>query len=279
MINTNSDDNLQKIRILFWNVNKKNLDDLVAQIATHHDVDIIVLNEHTSTNTLNHLQTSVKETYYVPNIIQERNRFHCFCRNTKFGMEEIHDGSRTSFRRLNVGTKVVLLALVHGVDVRNYDVDARRDFCGILVDDILFVTGEQKNTHVILLGDFNMNPYEPGICSARGLNAMTTKGCTERGTRTFLGTKYDFYYNPMWSLFGDNSSGPAGTIYDKSPQGKYGWSMFDQVIVHHSLVNLFDEVEILDHTGQTSLAKCNGRPDSSEKSDHFPILVTLQVSK
>jgi hypothetical protein len=114
---------------------------------------------------------------------------------------------------------------------------------------------------------------------AAGLNAMMTKSCIERGFRRHLDTNYDFYYNPMWSLFGDNTDGPAGTIYNTSNQGPYGWSMLDQVLINHSIVELFHDVRILTEAGTTSLMDKKGRPDANKASDHFPILVDFCEEK
>jgi hypothetical protein len=110
---------------------------------------------------------------------------------------------------------------------------------------------------------------------AAGLNAMMTKSCVEKGLRKYMDRDYDFYYNPMWSLFGDNTDGPAGTVYDTSNQGPYGWSMLDQVLINHSIVSLFQDVRILTEAGTQSLMDGKGRPNSSTASDHFPILVTF----
>jgi hypothetical protein len=121
-----------------------------------------------------------------------------------------------------------------------------------------------------------MNPYDRGMNLAAGLNAMMTKECVKQGVRRHLNENYDFFYNPMWSLLGDLTDGPAGTVYDTSNQGPYGWNMLDQVVIHHSIVNMFDSVRILTSAGNYSLKDDNGRPDSKNASDHFPILLTLR---
>ena len=105
---------------------------------------------------------------------------------------------------------------------------------------------------------------------------MMTKSCVTPGTRRHSENQYDFYYNPMWGLFGDATDGPAGTVYDTGNQGPYGWSMFDQVLIHHSIVDVFQKVEILTQADDFSFKRQNGRPDSENASDHFPILVTFQ---
>jgi exonuclease III len=191
-------------------------------------------------------------------------------------MSEVHSGFRISVRKLNIGVHRTLLALVHGVDMRNYDTETRQSFAQELAREIQFVKEQQKNNKLILLGDFNMNPYERGMNLAAGLNAMMTKACVRSGTRRHLGKDYEFYYNPMWSLFGDIHESPAGTVYDTSNQGPYGWSMLDQVLFNHSIVDLLADVKILTTSGLHSLMDKNGRPDSRNASDHFPIMLTLR---
>jgi exonuclease III len=161
------------------------------------------------------------------------------------------------------------------VDIRNYDPATRQSFAEGLATEMRFVQREKKTNRLILLGDFNMNPFDRGMNLAPGLNAMMTKACVTSGYRTYLSERYDFYYNPMWSLFGDNTDGPAGTIYNTSSQGPYGWSMLDQVIIHHTVVGLFHRVKILTEAGTESLMNKNGRPDTNNASDHFPILVSF----
>lgn len=179
-----------------------------------------------SRDTLQALQDNVSKDFYSPKPASEK-RFHCFCRNCDFNLSEIHSGWRTSVRKLYIGRHRILLALVHGVDIRNYDPATRQSFAQSLAGEIRFVQSQQGTNKFILLGDFNMNPYDTGMNLAAGMNAMMTKLCVESGSRQHLGEKYDFYYNPMRSLFGDNTNGPAGTVYDTSNQGPYGWSMFD----------------------------------------------------
>uniref|UniRef100_UPI00405746E3 hypothetical protein n=1 Tax=Candidatus Electrothrix sp. TaxID=2170559 RepID=UPI00405746E3 len=112
-------------------------------------------------------------------------------------------------------------------------------------------------------------PINLAVC----LNAMMTRSCTAKGSRRHLGKDYEFYYNPMWGLLGDNTKGPAGTVYDTSNQGPYGWSMFDQVILHHTVVPFFQDVEIITEAGEHSFMDKNGHPDAKNASDHFPIIV------
>ncbi len=242
--------------------------------------DVIVLNENKteSSQTLRALQDNVSSNFYIPSASQSsKNRFHCFCKNPVLDMSEIHSGFRSSVRKFRIGSQSALLALVHGVDMRNYDAETRQSFAQSLATEMRFVKDQQQTNKVVILGDFNMNPYDRGMTLAAGLNAMMTKDCVTPGVRQHLNEQYEFYYNPMWSLLGDHrNDGPSGTAYDTSNQGPYGWSMLDQVLINHSIVSLFHDVEIITEAGDISLMDARGRPDSKHASDHFPILVTMK---
>jgi len=261
-------------RIVFWNVNRKDLTGAVCALAKSTVADVIILNESTvsSSAILRALQRNVSADFYLPAFISEK-RFHCFCRNPTLDLSEIDSGFRTSTRKYKLGNQMFLLVLLHGLDMRNYDDEARRSFMQDVIRDLNFVREDKQNNKLILLGDFNMNPYDRVMNSAEGLNAMMTRSCAAKETRQHLGKKYDFYYNPMWSLLGDNTKGPAGTAYDTSNQGPYGWSMLDQVVLHHSIIPFFNKVEILTEAGGYSFMDKNGRPDAKNASDHFPIVV------
>lgn len=267
------------LRIVFWNVHRKDLTGFVCAIAESTMADIIVLNENIvkSNETLLALQEKVSRDFYIPAASpSSKERFHCFCRNSILDLSEVQAGFRTSIRKLKCGSHEALLALVHGVDPRNNDAETRQSDAQSLASDLSLIKEQQGTKKLVILGDFNMNPYDRGMNLAAGLNAMITKSCIARGSRTHQNKNYDFYYNPMWSLFGDNTAGPSGTVYDISGQGSYGWSMFDQVLIHHSIVPLFHDVKILDQAGELSLTDAKGRPDSKKSSDHLPILVRLR---
>jgi exonuclease III len=266
------------LRIVFWNVNRSDLTELVCSLTKSTQADIIILNENSvpSEETLTKLCKEVSKDFYIPPQ-SSNDRFHCFCRNRNLDFSQVHSGFRISVHQLNlISQPNILFAMVHGVDIQNYDTEERQSFAQSLATEFEFVRSNHSTNRLIAMGDFNMNPFDRGMNLAAGLNAMMTKKCVEAGKRQHLGKDYELYYNPMWSLLGDMSAGPPGTIYDTSRRGSYGWSMLDQVILSHSTIDLFESVEILTSTGQHPLIKKNGRPNSAIASDHLPIMLTLR---
>ena len=91
------------LRVIFWNVNKKDLDDYICSIAASTNADIVVLLENgvSSKKTLQSLRINVSQDFYYPKIISTaRERFHCFCRTPELDLSEIHSELRMSARLL-----------------------------------------------------------------------------------------------------------------------------------------------------------------------------------
>ncbi|MDB5327492.1 MAG: hypothetical protein JWM57_3061, partial [Phycisphaerales bacterium] len=146
------------MRILFWNVNRKNLTDHVCEIVQTHHVDVVVLSEcHVPLeDTLHQLKSRVTSSFRMPSSMST-DRFHCFVRTSAIDLTEIHLGFRASFRRLNLGSEMVILGLVHGSDVRNNDAETRQAALQTLADAMRFVQQDKKITKLVVLGDFNVN--------------------------------------------------------------------------------------------------------------------------
>ena len=266
-------------------MNRKDLREAVCELAQSVSADVVVLCEcgASAGDVLSILRSHVDAKFFMPPenyafvmpTDNRESRFQCFSRVAGLDLSEAYRGRRISIRHWKTVNDDRLMAFVHGVDVRNHGDAVRQSKMQELCRDIQYYVSLLGTSRLALIGDFNMNPFDAALNLAAGMNAMMTRACTSRGARVLGGKPYDFYYNPMWSLFGDGTPGPAGTIYNRSSQGTYGWSMFDQVIVHHSLIPAFEKVEILTETGRRPLKNSSGRPDKKKFSDHFPILATF----
>src|SRR5207249_3164619 len=72
------------------------------------------------------------------------------------------------------------------------------------------LVGHQRT---VLVGDFNMDTFHPGVVGAEGFHGMMTRDLVEARERTVSGRAYRFFYNPMWRFFGDHSPGPPGSYF------------------------------------------------------------------
>lgn len=263
--------------IFFWNVNRQDRRDLVCEAAKALPADVIVLVESgiSADAMLASLQSSVSGNFVSP--YASTGRFQVFIRDSQFDLSEIYGEDRVSIRRFALPHAELVFAVVHIVDRLNWDKPHQSGQVQLLAEKIRQIEEEFSNEATIVLGDLNMNPFESSMNLATGMNAMMTKRCVQRKSRQLQNTKYPFFYNPMWNLFGDETPGPAGTFYHaKSTRGRYGWNMLDQVLLRPSAIKWFDGVKILTELGEYSLATPSGRPDKKNASDHFPIQVSIK---
>ena len=143
---------------------------------------------------------------------------------------------------------------------------------------IVSVEDEDGCQNTVLVGDMNMNPYEPGMAIVTGFHGLMTTDLAKLGDRRFKGIDYRRFYNPMWGLYGDRTPGPAGTFYwDAYSPTNHRWHMLDQVLLRPSLTDRLRNVQILAGDGYRSFLGEDGAPDREQVSDHLPILFQLEI--
>jgi len=125
----------------------------------------------------------------------------------------------------------------------------------------------------IIVGDFNMNPFDEPMISftgARSTNHSTTanKLHTRDDERKYL------FYNPSWSLYGKFKSNPGTFAYINLGENVLNWHMLDQVIIRPILSDRFnfEKFEIIRQIDIYSLVSKSGKPNVS---DHLPIRFSL----
>jgi hypothetical protein len=134
-----------------------------------------------------------------------------------------------------------------------------------------------QNTMVI--GDFNLNPFEHGLRAADGMHAVMDKRIAKKIERTIQAEKWDYFYNPMWSRLGDESSGPPGTFFLPGGNGSNPyWHTLDQLLLRPALLPYYQSqnLQVLTSIGERALLREIGLDKSI--SDHLPILIKLDTS-
>ena len=133
----------------------------------------------------------------------------------------------------------------------------------------------------IVMGDFNMNPFEAGLVSSEGFHATMSRSIADKKSRIVQGQTRRYFYNPMWSLLGDNSPGPPGTyFYSSSSPLALFWNTFDQVLLRPDLANYFQpgDVRVIDSVGSQSLLTSAGVPNRAV-SDHLPLFAAVRLEE
>ena len=204
-----------------------------------------------------------------------------FCRFPGRYLIPTFDSERVSIRRVALpALQEILLVAVHFPSKLYWSDQSQAMECPNLSATITEQEGLVGHSRTVVVGDFNMNPFEEGVVGAAGLHAVMSRKVAERKQRVVQGRAYPFFYNPMWGHLGDSSERPTGSYYyERAEHVNYFWNTFDQVLLRPQLMDRFrsDQLKILDRAGDISLRTADGRPDHKAASDHFPILFRLDL--
>jgi hypothetical protein len=269
------------ITFLFWNLNKQPLEDRVSRLATKYSVDVLIPAECEVTPSVmvGALNTSGGKTYAFPASVD--TKIKVFTTLPQGDMQERYadpSGDMT-IRLLKVGGPPgVLLAAVHLPSKQDWSDSDQGFWTAELARQIRQEEGQVWENRTILVGDFNMNPFDHGITGAQGFHGVMTLDVARRWKREIKGRSYRFFYNPMWGLFGDRTHGPPGTFYlSASKPVNYFWNMYDQVMLRPAVAEKLSDVRIIDHDGVDSLLTKFNLPDRTLGSDHLPVLFELDL--
>jgi hypothetical protein len=246
-----------------------------------HQIDILMLVEcpillYDLLNILN--STGEPAYFFSPGQCGKVNIYSKF--SDKY-IRPIYETDRLTIRHLRLPSRSdVLLAVTHFPSKHDWSDESQAQECVCLADNIKKAEEIIGHSRTILVGDLNMNPFEDGVVSARGLHAVMSRTIAKRIDRVVQHQRYPFFYNPMWSMLGDATRGAPGTYYyPKSEHLAYFWHMFDQVLIRPDLLERFrnEDMQILESDGTAKFLSRNGYPNKREYSDHLPILFRLEI--
>lgn len=269
------------MKIVFWNIDKNNLDTELELLAKEINPDILFLAETEMSigNILTALNKhSVNYFYNMDPICEKIKMFSKF--HDKF-VSPIKSNLRYTIRKIEVPAYPEFnLMSLHYQSKINWDFADQSAHSVELNTVIKDFEKKTKSSMTLLIGDFNMNPFDFGMVQTTGLHSVMSKEIALKKSRIVDGYEYKFFYNPMWSFYGDHGKGQVnGTIYNTlSKPINYFWNIFDQILIRPDFIKYIDEdkLEIITELkDDLSLLRESQIIDNSI-SDHLPISITIK---
>ncbi|WP_426491247.1 endonuclease/exonuclease/phosphatase family protein [Hymenobacter sp. 102] len=284
------------MNIGFWNIESKpkkknnkiflkDLSDYMVMLTIERQLDIICLAEtrdDINLSFITKLNTIVRDSYSIIKCSKDKLTVISRYSNTSFeDKSHLYKSTRWTAHKLTIDSLIELnLFAVHFHSKTSWSEASLALECVNFARDILVVEEQTKCKNTILIGDFNMNPFENGLVAANGLNALSDLEYaikTPKG-RDIDGTFYEFFYNPMWSFFGDINR-QYGTYYYRTPGHiSHEWNIYDQIIMRPRLKSYLDDpfLKIIKNIGGEDITKVFNRPDREVYSDHLPVILKLK---
>jgi hypothetical protein len=262
------------MRFLFWNVYRRPMATYIGELAASEPLDLIAVAESTEPASL-YLKILNARTSEWHLCGCGTNRLIVFARFPSRYFREVLSTAYTSVRLLRLpALETLIIGVVHLPSKLYAGKDSQILIAGALNDDIERVEAKHKHRRTILVGDFNMDPFETGMVAAGALHAVIDSDLAAERTRTVHERPYNYFYNPMWRHYRDEAGLPCGTYFKRrSEEACHFWHIFDQVVIRPEVIPLIpDAVQVMTAIGRHSLIDHQGRPDTKRFSDHLPIM-------
>ena len=263
------------------NKNRNNINNCLLEIAVDKKCDIIVLAEYNDDikDLYSLLNNNSVEKY---NIIPEMGGCERIkgLINIKYEVVNLYEHSRYKIVMIETYLNKLVLGMFHNVSKIHH---LNEDQAYILKDfnDNLCKEENKYNTNnTLLIGDFNINPFESSCISADTLHAIPFIEEAKKFTRFVQGKEFKMFYNPSWKLYGSRNIPYTTYYYNNSSILNYYWHIYDQIIIRPQLINAFidDSLTIIAETKQHKLMNKN-IPDKNNYSDHLPLFCILKESE
>jgi hypothetical protein len=165
------------LTFLFWNTNRRPISSLVVALAKEHSVDVLILAESKlrDADLLEQFNTPLAEPLYrLPR--SECESIRVFTRFPAKYIPHSFESARYSFRRLSLPERdQIILGIAHFPSKLRWSDDSQAQECTRLARIIAEQEATVGHRRTLLVGDFNMNPFEKGLIGATGLHAVMSR--------------------------------------------------------------------------------------------------------
>jgi hypothetical protein len=156
---------------LFWNLNRKPLQQIAAALARSRNVDVLVLLE--CDIPVRRLLAALNQGdrpifHYAPSRAETPNEaIKVFTRFSAEFLDPLEEERGLTIRHLKLPAMTdVILAAVHFPSKLHWDLTSQALECTALARAITRVEDRVGHTRTMLFGDLNMNPFEAGVVGA-----------------------------------------------------------------------------------------------------------------
>lgn len=259
---------------MFWNTHKnENINSIVSDLIIENNISIVAMAEYTA---------NIEELMAIlfSHKINMKQYITIGCNRIKIlgTIDNVEAQLQTEHASIQIIDNKDILCCIHlNSKIYSGHEEYRNIIIEQIISDIQTLEKELNTENTIVVGDFNMNPYDSGCISARYFHGIPIYTEAKRKSRTVAGKEFFMFYNPMWNFLGDFQQ-PYGTYYygGNNTDNTY-WNLYDQVIIRPALKERFvnESLKILTETQTKYLLDSKGHPDKNI-SDHLPIIFELK---
>ncbi len=265
------------MKFLFWNINKKPLINEITELIIESKCHIAAFAE-VDDNSIQQIikklneDSNIKECcfYETPGcdrlkiiVIGSNQRLFLLKQNSYYSLIKI-TGKHTN----------AIIGFVHFPSKLHCSTEALTNLLHKFREDIVVEESLHSIQHSVLIGDFNISPFESPMISFYGMGASNGIECSQRSPSIYQESN-KLFYNPMWILYARYNERPGSYHYLKTDINVLTWHFLDQVIIRPSLIEFFnfDSLTLMTGTKNFDYTNRNNKP---KISDHLPLICEIE---
>jgi hypothetical protein len=264
---------------LFWNIAKRPLDQEVTTLCDELAVDVLAVAECaiSAAKMLTTLNSGVLKGFSAIADPASGSKIKWFTRLPIANIERVVDGGGLSLVEVKLfDCSPILVGAVHLPSKLNEGPLEQAETARVTAALIREMEIARSVEDTLIFGDFNMNPFDEGMAAVNGFNAVMDRRIAKRDKISYKGNQYRCFYNPMWSLLGDESAGPPGTFWFPRRLVRYHWNCYDQAIFRSTLMSRIGRSDVVVISESNGLVFAGSGKKWRCPSDHLPILVKIR---
>ncbi|MDR1493015.1 MAG: endonuclease/exonuclease/phosphatase family protein [Planctomycetaceae bacterium] len=263
------------MKFIFWNVKKQKREEPLIELADKTGADVLFLAE-CSEELVEQLNSSFVSSIAAK--VSKQPRINAFIRrhtiSCKIDLDIRQKNDRYVFYHLSgYGIDVNFVVVHFSSKLYSYKESQQSDAQDFMTQ-VRELEKKYSHQRTVIIGDFNMNPFDSGMFMARIFNATCSLEIAfHKKTRKYQGIDYSFFYNPCWKNYAGLGNGIYGTYYYDSPENNHiqHWNNLDQVLLRPDILENYEHnFAVLHDVLNYDIRKKNSI------FDHYPILLELK---
>lgn len=260
------------MKIIYWNTNKNQNINLLCELLQENLPDIFFVSE-IDESYLTDNQHLLEGLGYrpFPNPGCERVKIIISIKLTiSLGLQNKFFTHVIAEEDLNIISVHFPSQMYNHMDGQKYNLKHFRD----KIDNLI---GSSNTTPIIVIGDMNVNPYEPAMVNYDGF--MASNSNKARQTIKYIEDYRETYYNPTWRLYVESEF--PGTKKFPRPSGSsfdiIEFHFLDQVVLSNKFLSkiISDDLGLV--KGTANFKFYNKKYNRIDYSDHLPLSYEFKI--
>lgn len=265
------------MKFLFWNLQNKPLIEEAAELVIESKCDICAFSE-ISDGTLDNVVKLLFKKYKIecsPYLTPGCDRIKIIIIGRDENISLLNQHKYYSLIKISKNDHNLIAGFVHFPSKLHHSPDELRRASEILRKQLIL----EENLHAIadslIMGDFNVDPFEMPMVSFSGMSATNGIDCSRREKVTRGGEDTRLFYNPMWTLYSSYKDRPGGYKYSRLGEDVVSWHFLDQVLIRPTLIDtfMFESLRLINGTENYNYLNTNQAPSLS---DHLPLMCEIE---